>query len=140
MLAALARALQDRFRYGRSPFCRQRRRQITACVPATCALYGCAGEYPAGRQADTNALAARATPQYSIVNRIEKSVNLWLNLMKILICTDEHMLHVTTGAANARPARTRKLIATRNNSRYASAVDRGIGRRVQAGEYDVNVN
>jgi len=33
-------------------------------------------------------LATRATPQYSIVNRTEKFVNLWLNVMKILICTD----------------------------------------------------
>jgi hypothetical protein len=50
--------------------------------------YMCAGEYPAGRQADPDALAARATFQYRIVNCTEKYVNLWLSRMKILICAD----------------------------------------------------
>jgi hypothetical protein len=86
MRDALARALQDTFGYGRSPFCRQRRWQMTSSVPDTGALYGCAGGYPAGKQADKSALAARATSQYSIVNRTEKHVNLWLKVMKILIC------------------------------------------------------
>ena len=55
----------------------------------SCALYKCAGEYPAGRRADTATLAARAMAPYRIVNRIvnstEKYVNIWLNPMKILI-------------------------------------------------------
>ena len=63
------------------------------------------GRISGGRASDTDALAARATPQYSIVNRTEKCVNLWLNAMKILICADEQMLYAHTRTARRRPDR-----------------------------------
>ena len=45
--------------------------------------------------------------QYSIVNRTEKYVNLWLNRMKILIYTDEHLLYAITHTTNNRTNRAR---------------------------------